>query len=475
MGNTEKAKVAKFPLEGKVSPNSKAMEEDIIGLMLMSLKDTQIVKEILSPKDFYNTAYGKICNAVFEVSKLTQPDILMVAQKLTEYGELEEVGGVYGLTKLTNRTVSNINLKNYCIIVKQNSLKRGIIEVCSNTLKNSFDDTQDIFQLLSDTELSIKKINYELSEMKVTSIGTKAMGVIADFEDSVFKARNNIVDESAIYTGMQEWDAINGKLFPGLYIVAGRPGMGKGVHMTEMICRMGKKYNIGVINGEMTDEQLLKRIGCNLLGIDNFLFKKNPKYVTDEEIDKLKEAMEEALNLKLHIENSRYIHRIENRIKLWVSNYGVKCIFADFLTLFKVPPELEKYYTKTQQVDYILDIFTFLCKELRVPIILYVQMNREILGRHGIKEPNLADLKQSGSIEELAYQVSFLHRPEYYDDKAVIDEFGQDTKGLMYQIIAKHRDGMLGRIKLKSELSMSQIKTWIDNDPINFTQGEVPF
>lgn len=170
--------------------------------------------------------------------------------------------------------------------------------------------------------------------------------------------------------------------------------------------------------------------------------------------------MNEALNLKMHIENSRNIHKIANKIKLWVDNYNVKCVFADFLTLFKVPPELEKYYTKTQQVDYILDIFTQLCKDLKIPIILYVQMNREILGRHGIKEPNLADLKQSGSIEELAYQVSFLHRPEYYDDKSIVDENGEDIQGLMYQIIAKHRDGKLGRLKFKAKLQCSQITDW---------------
>jgi len=128
--------------------------------------------------------------------------------------------------------------------------------------------------------------------------------------------------------------------------------------------------------------------------------------------------------------------------------------------MFKVPPELERYYTKTQQVDYILDIFVGLCKTLNIPIILYAQMNREILGRAGVKEPNLGDLKQSGSIEELAYQVSLLHRPEYYDEKSDVDENGESIKGLMYQIIAKHRDGKLGRLKFNANLAMSQIKTW---------------
>jgi replicative DNA helicase len=230
-----------------------------------------------------------------------------------------------------------------------------------------------------------------------------------------------------------------------------------------------------VINGEMTDEQLFNRIACNLKGIDNFLFKKNKKYVTDEEINLLREGMEEAVNLKLHVENARRIDKIKNKIKIWVRQYGVKVVLADFLTLFRVPPEVGKYMGKTEEVDYILQVFTDLCKELKIPIILYVQMNREILGRHGVKEPNLGDLKQSGSIEELAFQVSFLHRPEYYDSSAKQDEMGEDISGLMYQIIAKHRDGKLDKIKLRANLAQSQVREWDSEPMLPFLDKNVEF
>jgi len=281
-----------------------------------------------------------------------------------------------------------------------------------------------------------------------------------DYPKYKLTSKNNIVDEDLIYTGFEEWDKINGSLFPGVYIVAGRPGMGKGVHLTEMACRMGVKHEIGIINGEMTDEQLLTRIGCNLLDVDNFLFKKNPKYITEKEQELVAEAMNETLKLKLHIENNRYINKIENKIKYWIDKYGIKCVLADFLSLFKVPKELERYFTDKQKIDYCLEKFVALAKDYKIPIILYVQMNREILGRHGSKEPNLGDLKNSGSIEELAFQVSFLHRPEYYDANALTDEMGEDTKGLMYQIIAKHRDGELARLKYKAVLKSSKLEDW---------------
>ena len=170
--------------------------------------------------------------------------------------------------------------------------------------------------------------------------------------------------------------------------------------------------------------------------------------------------MEEAMNLNIRLEDKRRIDTIANKIKLWKQQDDIQCVLADFLTIFQVPPEHERYMTDTQKVNYVLNVFVNLAKDLKIPIILYAQMNREILGRHGKKEPNLADLKQSGSIEELAYQVSFLHRPEYYDPTATVDEDGNDIKGLMYQIIAKHRDGRVGRIKMKATLEKSQLSEW---------------
>lgn len=459
---------------GKVPPNSKDIEVAILGIMLINPNSVKVVKEVIDENDFYNDANKKVCKAIFEVSKDSNPDYLLVAQYLIGTGEIEEIGGVYALTKLTDKVASDTNLKQYCLTIKQMSVQRRLIEFGSFVLGSIYDGSDDVFDTIIMAENKLKGINSELQGYNQTSVSKVAMNVITEFDDKVYKAKNNITDENAIYTHFKSWDEINGNLFPGLYVIAGRPGMGKGVHMTECICRMGKVYDIGIINGEMTDEQLLKRIGCNLMGIDNFLFKKNPETVTKEEQEKLHEAMNEALNLKIHIDGNRSIHKISNKIKLWVENYNVKCVFADFLTLFKVPPELEKYYTKTQQVDYILDAFTQLCKDLKIPIILYVQMNREILGRHGIKEPNLADLKQSGSIEELAYQVSFLHRPEYYDDKSIVDENGEDIRGLMYQIIAKHRDGKIGKLKFKAKLEYSQITDWSNFTPFNNSNNEPP-
>jgi len=445
---------------GKMPPSSVELEKDILGYLLVDYRLIVDAKAILTADDFYKDEHKIIFQAICDVSEYGVVDLKLVIENLKDNGKLDLVGGVYGVVVLTNSVTQTLNLKKYCLIIKQKSIARKLIVLGGEIISRSYEDTEDIFSTLENSEEAFKKINNELSEIKVTPLESVAMNIIERFDTKVYNAKNGVVDENEIKTHFPEWDKINGSLFAGLYVVAGRPAMGKGVHLTELACRMGRHYDIGIINGEMTNEQLLTRIGCNLLNIDNFLFKKDARYITEEEQELVKSAMNESLSLKLHIDNNRQIEKIANKIRLWVSKYKVKCVLADFLTLFKVRDELSKYFTDKQRVDYVLNVFVDLCKELKIPIILYVQMNREILGRHGIKEPNMADLKASGSIEELAYQVSFLHRPEYYDKDNITDENGNDIKGLCYQIIAKHRDGENARLMLKARLQCSQMKEW---------------
>jgi len=174
------------------------------------------------------------------------------------------------------------------------------------------------------------------------------------------------------------------------------------------------------------------------------------------------DAMNEALKLKLKIYDNRDINKIANRIKMWKERDGVRCILADFLTLFK-PSDDKKFFSDTQKVNYCLEIFASLAKDIGIPIILYVQMNRDIEKRTGIKEPNMADIKQSGSIEEFAFQISFLHRPEYYDINDNVDLSGESAKGLMYQMVVKHREGELERLKFKAILKHSKLEQWQEN------------
>lgn len=446
---------------GKVPPQDRKIEAEVLGTMVYNNTIIGDVQNILKPQDFYVDAHVRICQVIYDLySENIIPDLVNIISELTRKDELELIGGAYFLSQLTSGNPGMANLNYSTRKIKEGSLKRKLIVIAGNIFSNSYENGTDVFDLMDEVNRELQEISFEVNETRITKITTVAMSVVKNFHNKVYNAKNNIKDPNSIRTGIPEWDNINGDLFPGVYIVAGRPGMGKGVHLTELACRMGAENNIGIINGEMTNEQLLTRIGCNLLNFGNELYKKDKSQVTDLELRQVEEAMEAAIQLKLHIHDGKDIGKIIPMIKLWVAKYEVKAILADFLTIFELPKDLERVYrTETDKVNYILKQFVNLAKAIGIPIILYVQMNREIIGRT-IKEPNLADLKQSGSIEELAFQVSFLHRPEYYDKDVIVDDMGESIRGLCYQIIGKHRDGPLARLKFNMDLPKSKITSW---------------
>jgi replicative DNA helicase len=418
-----------------------------------------------------------IYDAICKLHDIGGFDITLVFQYLKDNDKLDEIGGAYYLSKIMNCVVSTSNFNKYCSIVKEKSARRKSINFASIILAKATDESEEILDVIMEAEYCLNNINAEIDDLENVPNSDVILEILQKFYTKIHNDKNNVVNENEVFTGLSDWDEINGGLFNGLYVIAGRPAMGKGVHMTELICSMAKTYDIGVISGEMSKEQLYRRIASNIGGFDNYIYKKNGNYVTEDERKILVDSMNEALNLKLHIYEDTDIEKIRNKIKMWVQRHNVKCVIADFLTLFNVPEDKERYFTDVQRINYCLRIFTKLCKELNIPIILYAQMNREILGKGAnkdVREPNLSDLKGSGSIEELAFQVSFLHRPEYYNPDNIQDEFGNNTKDVCYQIIAKHRDGKTGKLKYKAILNKSQLKKWEEEKIINWN-NETPF
>lgn len=441
-------------------PSAVDVEDALLGIMMLNHKTIAEVKEILEVEDFYDPKNTIICKAIFELHvEGCIPDLLTVNNRVKSYPNPIKVEP-FEITAKTIKVTGLERIDSLCRIVKEKSIARQLLVICSNITASLGEKGTDVFDILDETKAAIGALGAKIQSLAVTRIFDVAANVINQFMAKVNNARQGIENPNAVRTFIEEWDAVNGDLVPALYVVAGRPAMGKGVHLTELCVRMGKVYNIGVVNGEMTHEQLLIRCGCNLKRIDNFLWKKDPKQITDEELRLVQEAMEEAANLKLFLYDETEIHKICNRISLWVSKDNVKCVLIDFLTLLKVNEEVGKYFSDTQRVNYIMDMLRNTAKKEKIPIILYCQLNRDLTKRDN-KEPRLSDLKQSGNIEEFAYQVSFLHRPEYYDDNP-IDEHGNSLKGLMYQIIAKHRDGELARLKFSAKLAQSRLEPYND-------------
>lgn len=446
---------------GKVPPNAKDLEEAVIGICMIEKGSFQKSYEILKPEYFYVEAHQIIFRSFERLSKLYQPiDILTVSEDLKSNEDLDKIGGVFYLVKLTNDIISSSNIEVHCRIIIQMFIKRELIKIGYESITDAFNDSSDIFELIDNLEDKLKSINRSLLESKKINLDKVAFSIISQLSERSYNAKNNIENNKDVYTGFPEWDKINGALFNGLFIIAARPAMGKSNHLVESVCRMGKKYKVGIVNGEMTNKQLLIRIGCNLKNINNILWKKDPKSITDAELQLVNDAMESVTDLNIVVDDHTNIDKVVNKIKIWVQDEGVRVILVDVLSKFRVSEERKRYMTDLQEINYVLDQFDSCTRRFNVPIILYAHLNRELYKR-GSKEPQLSDLKGSGNIEDFAYQVSFLHRPEYYETSDVVtDENGENIKGLMYQIISKHRDGELGRLKYKAILQCSQVKEW---------------
>lgn len=444
---------------GKVPPQAQDLEKAVLGAIMLERGAFVKVYEILKHFNFYSETHERIYKAFESLSKRGMPiDLLTVVEELKIKEELELVGGPYYISTLTNSVVSAANVENHARIILQKHVSRAVIRSSGEAISNAYEDSTDPFELLDETISKFKDISNELAGTSSVSIEKISMEITSEVETKSYNAKHDIEDTTAIYTGIPDWDRINGSLFKGgLYIVAARPAMGKGIHMVQCIVNMAPKYEVGVINGEMTNKQLITRIGCNIKSIDNFLWKKNPLYIQENEIEQVYLSMEDTTKLKLHLDDKNEINKVVNKIKLWVDKYGVQVVFADVLSKFKPPEEIAYRMTEVQKLNYVMDAFANCAKDCNIPIILYSHLNRELYKRVN-KEPNMSDLKGSGNIEDFAFQVSLLHRPEYYE--ILEDEFGESTKGLIYQIVAKHREGETGRIKQKFLPQFSQMKSW---------------
>lgn len=446
---------------GKVPPQAKDLEEAVLGSMMLEPNSIVDVANILRPEDFYVDAHQRVYSAILELNKNSQPvDILTVVQLLNTKEELEIVGGAYYITKLTNSVVSSANNVKWSRIIKQYSIARKLIQFSGDVINRAYDN-DDPLDLLRDAEELFYTVNKEIEETKIVSLDSIAWSLV----NKILIPSNLTAEEQEakyLYTDMKDWDRVNGMLFNGgVYVIAARPGMGKTAHAVQLIINMARKHPVGLVNVEMTDEQLAKRIISNLREFDNYIYKKKPEDWSEEEKKAFYEGMQEFLMLKLHIEsNTTDIDRIVQKIKFWVKKFGVRSVVIDYLQILRVADELAKYMTEVQALNYILEKIRATAKELDIPIFLLSQLNRELYRRAGNKEPNLGDLKGSGKIEEIAFQISFLHRPEYYDPTALTDENGESIKGLCYQIVAKHRDGTLDRIKHRFIPKFTRFEEW---------------
>jgi replicative DNA helicase len=430
---------------GKLPPQATDLEEAVLGAMMLEKDALTNVIDILQPKSFYKEANGKIFGAIQRLFNASEPvDILTVTNDLKKSGELEIVGGAYYVTSLTNRVASAANAEFHARIISQKYIQRELIRISTETIRNAYEDTTDVFDLLDAAESSL----YSVVETNIRKNYDKMSSLIGQAIKQIEVARTQKTGVTGVESGFTELDRItSGWQNSDLIIIAARPAMGK----TAFVLSLGRnaavdfQKPIAVFSLEMSSLQLVSRLIASESELSAEKLRKGQ--LEDHEFEQLNSKIGKLAEAPIFIDDTPALSIFELRAKArrLHQQHGIRMIVVDYLQLMTAGGDNRG--NREQEISSISRSLKSIAKELNIPVIALSQLSRAVETRGGDKKPQLSDLRESGAIEQDADMVLFIHRPEYYGLEA--DEAGNSTQGKAEIIIAKHRNGKVGSVNLK--------------------------
>ncbi len=431
---------------GKVPPQAVDLEEAVLGAMMLEQDAVTQVIDILKPEVFYKDAHQRIFSAIFRLFTKSEPvDILTVTNELKNTGELEMVGGPYYITMLTSRIASSANVEFHSRILLQKHIQRELIKISSDIIKDAFEDTTDVFDLLDRAEQGL----FSVSESNLRR-GVESMpGLIKQAIENIESAKNSETQLSGVSSGFMALDRItSGWQRSDLIILAARPAMGKTSFALSMARNIAVQFNkpVAIFSLEMSAVQLVTRLISSESELNSSKLRKGD--LAEYEWQQLNTRINALANAKIFIDDTPALTIFELRAKCrrLKQQHDIQMVFIDYLQLMSGGSEAKG--NREQEISMISRALKALAKELNIPVLALSQLSRAVENRPGASgKPILSDLRESGAIEQDADIVLFIYRPEYY--KMDTYEDGSSTKNMADIIIAKHRNGATGEIKLK--------------------------
>ena len=441
---------------GKLPPRDTELEEIVLGACMLEKDAYMNVCDLLVADSFYDPVNKKIFEAITTLGLNQRPiDMMTVTEQLRRDGTLEEVGGAIHIAELTARVYSSANLEFHASIVAQKYLARRLITFAAGVETKAYDESNDIEELLQETESQLFDISQNHLKREVTQIDP----VINLALEQIQSAANNESGLSGLQTGYRDLDKMtSGWQNSDLIIIAARPAMGKTAFVLSMAKNMAVDYNIpiAIFTLEMSNVQLIKRLISNVASLEGEKIKSG--HLSHEEEDRLHSRIRNIYGAPLYLDETPglSISELRTKARRLVREKQVRMIMIDYLQLMNATGM--KLGSREQEVSTISRSLKALAKELNIPIIALSQLNRSTESRED-KRPVLSDLRESGAIEQDADIVCFIHRPEYYT-RAAQDGEGNNIKGLAYLIVAKHRSGGVGDVKLHFVSKFAKFENW---------------
>ena len=437
-----------FVLNGKTPPQALEIEEAVLGALMLDQNAIVNTIEMLYPDFFYKPEHQYIFRAIHNLVEKARPvDLLTVIEELRQEGNLENAGGSYFVAQITNHVTSSAHVEHHARILSEKFIQRELIRISTETIKNAYDETTDVVQLLDSTEqrlMDINDNNFRSDYQNISDIVAKAMKEIEEASE----IEGGI---TGLPSGFTELDNMTAGFHPGtLVIIAARPAMGKTAFALTMMRNMAVMYKkpVAFFSLEMPATEIAMRLISAQSEIEAQRLKKGDlEPWMKEQIMNTTQPLNTA---PMYIDDSSQLSIFELRAKCrrLKQRFDIQAVFIDYLQLMKGETD-NRNGNREQEISNISRQLKSLSKELGIPVFALAQLSRAVETRGGNKEPMLSDLRESGAIEQDADMVMFLYRPEYYN--ITEDEGGNSTVGMAQVILAKHRAGATGRLNLRFE------------------------
>jgi replicative DNA helicase len=428
----------------KSVPYSQEAEQAVLGALMLDNRSFDQIADVIIDQDFYRPEHQLIYTTMFQLMEKSQPiDTLTVTDALRQEQRLAKAGGEAYIFELANNTPSAANITAYAKIVRERSILRQLIHAASDISQQALNPQgMDANDLLDRAEQGV----FAISQKQTRGSGPVALSaVLSDTLTRVQDLSDNKIDLTGLSTGFTDLDKLtHGFQSADLIIVAARPSMGKtvlGMNIAEYAAVTYNDKPTLIFSLEMPSDAIVLRMLASLTRVE--LNKLRTGQLNDDDWSRLRHGVELLANANMYIDDTPALSPSEMRARarrIARKHGGLSMIMIDYLQLMQMKGQKEN---RTNEVSEISRSLKALAKEMDVPVIALSQLNRSLESRHD-RRPIMSDLRESGAIEQDADLIAFIYRDEVYNEDT-------PDRGIAEIIIAKHRNGAIGKIRLKFE------------------------
>jgi replicative DNA helicase len=426
-------------LDAVVPPQNVEAEESVLGAMLLSATAVGTVTEILDASDFYRDRYASIYRAMLALWAKGEPvDAITLCDELDERGQLEQVGGRAKIAELAALVPAASNVDHYARIVQEMATLRGLVEAGLSIVRLGRERPGETADLVDRAE----QIVFELAEQRVTSDFAHIEALLKESFERITHLYEAGAEITGVPSGFRELDKLTSGFQAGnLIILAARPSMGKSALALCTAANLGVRHEIPValFTLEMSKAEVTQRLMCSEAKVESQRLRSGR--LAQDDWPRLTAACDKLMKAPIYVDDTGSITMMELRSKarrLRAREPRLGLIIVDYLQLMTTGASVEN---RVQEVSQISRQLKVLARDLDVPILALSQLSRAVEQRHD-KRPILSDLRESGSIEQDSDLVAFVYRDEYYAGEE------SEQQGLAEVILAKHRNGPTGMVKL---------------------------